>query len=146
MAVGPAGTPQRPNLPPLRRMQLVDADGNPTPMFLQFLQQLFTSGPTIAANTFLDAVLSVPAINSQVQMLGQQVQMGVATLVAGTVTVTNGNTTAASRIFLTGQNVSGTPGDLTVTNRVPGTGFDILSSSAADTRDVAWLLIEPTEV
>lgn len=74
---------------------------------------------------------------------GANASMGVATLVAGTVTVNNTLITGNTRIFLTGQNSSGTHGELTVSARSASTSFTITSSSATDTRSVAWLLIEP---
>lgn len=69
--------------------------------------------------------------------------MGVATLVAGTVTVGNTKIAASTRIFLTGQDSSGTHGELTISARTVGVGFTITSTSATDTRSVCWLLIEP---
>lgn len=72
-----------------------------------------------------------------------EAKMGVATLVAGTVTVATEAVTAISRIMLTGQNSSGTAGELTVSARVAGTSFDITSTDAGDTRDVAWIIFEP---
>lgn len=74
---------------------------------------------------------------------GSNARMGVATLVAGTVTVSNTTITANTRIFLTHQNNSGTVGFVTVSARTASTDFTILSSSATDTSDIAWLLIEP---
>jgi hypothetical protein len=75
---------------------------------------------------------------------GTNKSMGVATLVAGTVTVANTRVRANSRILLTGQNSSGTSGELTVSARVADTSFTITSSSGTDTRQVAWLILEPT--
>jgi hypothetical protein len=75
---------------------------------------------------------------------GSNASMGVATLVAGTVTVNNTLVTGNSRIILQGQNSSGTHGELTISARSVGTSFTITSSSATDTRAVAWLLIEPS--
>lgn len=74
---------------------------------------------------------------------GSNAKMGTSTLVGGTVTVSTTAVTANSRIFLTGQNSSGTHGELTVSARVAGTSFTITSSSGTDTRSVAWLLMEP---
>lgn len=74
---------------------------------------------------------------------GTNKSMGVATLAAGTVTVANTRIQATSRIMLTGQNSSGTHGELTVSARVVGTSFTITSTSGADTRSVAWLIVEP---
>lgn len=75
---------------------------------------------------------------------GSDEAMGVATLTAGTVTVSTAKVTANSRIFLTGQNSSGTHGELTVSARSVGVSFTITSSSGSDTRSVAWLLVEPS--
>jgi hypothetical protein len=75
---------------------------------------------------------------------GSNAPMGVATLVAGTVTVANTRVTANSRIFLTAQNTSGTPGFLRVSARVASTSFTILSSSGTDTTAVGYLIVEPT--
>lgn len=74
---------------------------------------------------------------------GSNAKMGVSTLVAGSVVVSTTAVTANSRIFLTGQNSSGTHGELTVSARTAGTSFTITSSGVTDTRDIAWILIEP---
>lgn len=74
---------------------------------------------------------------------GSNKAMGIATLVGGTVTVSNTLVTANSRIMLTGQNSSGAHGELTISARTPGTDFTITSTSATDTRDVAWIIFEP---
>jgi len=73
---------------------------------------------------------------------GTNATMGVATLVAGTVTVNNTGVTANSRIFLTHQNNAGTPGFVSITAKVVGTSFTITSSNAADTSDIAWIKFE----
>ena len=69
--------------------------------------------------------------------------MGVATLVGGTVVVNTNVVTSTSRIYLTPQNASGTPGSVSVSTRVAGTSFTILSTSALDTRSVAWMIVTP---
>lgn len=74
---------------------------------------------------------------------GTNAQMGVATLVAGTVTVNTTRVTANSRIFLTHQNSSGTAGFVKVSARVAGTSFTITSSSGTDTSDIGWHIVEP---
>jgi hypothetical protein len=74
---------------------------------------------------------------------GANARMGVATLVAGTVTVANTSVTANSRIFLTSQVDGGTPGWLRVSARTAATSFTITSSSATDTSTVAYLIVEP---
>lgn len=74
---------------------------------------------------------------------GSNAKMGVATLVAGTVVVSNTSVTANSRIMLTCQTPGGTPGFLRVSARTAGTSFTILSSSNTDTSVVAWVIFEP---
>lgn len=74
---------------------------------------------------------------------GSNARMGVVTLVAGTATVSNTSVTATSRIFLTSQVDGGTPGFVRVSARTAATSFTITSSNAADTSDIAWLIVEP---
>lgn len=74
---------------------------------------------------------------------GTNKRMGVATLVAGTIVVSNTSVTANSRIFLTTQTPGGTAGFLVVSARTAGTSFTILSSNALDTSVVAWEIKEP---
>lgn len=81
-------------------------------------------------------------ITEGTNILGGNQRMGLATLVGGTVTVTNNTVTANTRIFLTCQVPGGTPGFLRISTRVANTSFTILSSSAADTSQVAYLMIE----
>lgn len=74
---------------------------------------------------------------------GSNAKMGTATLVAGTVVVSTTAVSATSRILLTGQNSSGTHGELTISARTAGTSFTITSANGADTRAVAWMIVEP---
>lgn len=74
---------------------------------------------------------------------GSNKSMGVATLVGGTVTVNNTTVAANSRIFLSGQNTSGTAGELTISARIAGTSFTVASTSGTDTRQIAWWVISP---
>jgi hypothetical protein len=74
---------------------------------------------------------------------GANAKQGVATLVAGAVTVNNTSITANSRIFLTSQVDGGTPGSVRVSARVAGTSFTITSSSGTDTSTVAYIISEP---
>lgn len=74
---------------------------------------------------------------------GSNAKQGVATLVAGSVVVSNTSITANSRIILTSNADGGTPGFLRVSARVVGTSFTITSSSGADTSTVAYLISEP---
>jgi hypothetical protein len=76
---------------------------------------------------------------------GVNAKQGIATLVAGTVTVGNTSTTANSRIFLTTQDPNGgTPGFLWISARTAGTSFTITSSSILDTSIVAYEIFEPS--
>lgn len=74
---------------------------------------------------------------------GTNARLGVATLSAGTVTVSNTGVTSTTRIFL--QRVSGTAanfGNLTYTINA-GVSFTVTSSNASDTSVFNWHLIEP---
>lgn len=68
---------------------------------------------------------------------------GVATLVAGTVTVANTLVTAATQIYYSVQTAGGTQGFLRISARTAGTSFTITSTSGTETSTVAYLLIEP---
>lgn len=74
---------------------------------------------------------------------GGNAKQGTATMVAGTVTVPNTSVTANSRIFLTNDSPGGTAGFLSVSAKVAGTSFTILSSNVADTSVVAYEIFEP---
>lgn len=76
---------------------------------------------------------------------GSNAKMGVATLVAGTVTVSNTSVTANSRIFLTVQSLGTVtvPSAVGISDIVAGTSFTIKSSASNDTSVVAWHIIEP---
>ena len=76
---------------------------------------------------------------------GSNAKQGVATLVAGTVTVANTSVTANSRIQLTEQALGtvSVPSALCVSARVAGTSFTILASQATDTSVVAYEIFEP---
>jgi len=76
---------------------------------------------------------------------GTNAKMGVGTLVAGTVTVSNTAVTANSRIFLTAQSLGTVtaPSALCISARTAGTSFTILASQNTDTSVVAWQIVEP---
>ncbi len=75
---------------------------------------------------------------------GSNARMGVATLVAGTVTVANTSVTANTRIMLTTQSVVGTVGVPYISARIASTSFTISSSAGGlDGSTVAWMLVEP---
>lgn len=75
---------------------------------------------------------------------GTNATMGTATLVGGTVTVSNTKVTASSRIFLTIQSLGTvtSPKAIAVTARIAGTSFTITSADGTDTSVVAWQIIE----
>lgn len=66
---------------------------------------------------------------------------GTATLVAGTVTVSNTRVTASTIIMLTTQTLGGTIGIQYISNITAGTSFTITSSSALDTSTVGWMFV-----
>jgi hypothetical protein len=74
---------------------------------------------------------------------GSNCKQGAATLVGGTVTVSNTSVTANSRILVTSQVDGGTPGWLRVSARTASTSFTITSSSGTDTSTVAYQIFEP---
>ena len=69
---------------------------------------------------------------------------GVATLVAGTVTVSSAAVTSNSRILLTSQSDGGVIGFLRISGRTPGVSFTISSGNALDTSVVAYQIFEPS--
>lgn len=73
---------------------------------------------------------------------GANAMQGIATLVDGTVTVSNLNVTSTSRIILSAQD-NNTTGALRVSARVAGTSFTITSSNAADSGVVAYEIFSP---
>ena len=76
---------------------------------------------------------------------GANAKMGTVALNGTTAVVISSTTvTATSRIFLTHQSVSGTPGVAYVSARTAGTSFTILSTSASDLSTVAFLIVEPS--
>jgi hypothetical protein len=74
---------------------------------------------------------------------GTNAKSGVATMVAGQVTVSTTAVTSNSRIQLTIQTPGGTVGSPYVNARTAGTSFVIKSTSASDTSVVAWFIVEP---
>jgi hypothetical protein len=88
-------------------------------------------------------VLSVNGLNVGTGTNISQIKHGRATLVGGTITVSDASVTANSRIFVCGAVDGGTPGWLRVSARSAGVSITILSSSGTDTSQVDWLLINP---
>jgi hypothetical protein len=75
---------------------------------------------------------------------GANACQGVATLVAGTVTVATTAVAATSRIQLTAQSLGTVtaPKALAVTSRTAGTSFVITSADPTDTSVVAWEIFQ----
>ncbi len=102
-----------------------------------------TSGLDLNVST---SVLTLPLVGGGLRIKeGTNARMGVATLVAGTVTVNTTAVTATSRIFLTAQNLGTVtiPSNYGVSARSAGTSFTILASAPTDTSTIAWEIIEP---
>jgi hypothetical protein len=78
---------------------------------------------------------------------GANARVGVATLTAGTVTITGlGTITANTIILLTHASAASTPADtgtLYISGQTAGTGFTINSTNTSDDSSVYWTLVEP---
>lgn len=73
----------------------------------------------------------------------QPALVGIATLVAGTVVVPCTSVKASSLVFLTAKAAGGTAGIPACSAVNAGVGFTILSSQAADTATVQWMVVNP---
>ncbi|MBS1529699.1 MAG: right-handed parallel beta-helix repeat-containing protein, partial [Bacteroidetes bacterium] len=116
---------------------------------LRFSNNMLNSGTMLSTTYGSGASNSTPyyygnspeLIGSKVILAtGTNASAGTATLVAGTVTVSNTLVTASSLILLSVSAVGGTQGMLSST-KVAGTSFTITSSSATDTSTVAWVMV-----
>lgn len=88
------------------------------------------------------AALNIGSAGGGIQIkTGTNARLGQATLVGGTVTVSNTSVTANTRVFLSRKTIGGTAGFLTYT-LTAGTSFTITSANGADTSVVDWLLVE----
>ena len=105
-------------------------------------EQLSVGGSIKASDG--DLIISKPSKGLKIAE-GDNATMGVKTLVAGTATVSTTAVKTNSRIMLTNQNPGGTVGFLHVSARTADTSFVITSSNAADTSDIAWMIVNPTE-
>jgi hypothetical protein len=72
------------------------------------------------------------------KLAGKTIRTGLVTLVAGTVTVADTDITANSIIRLSSKTIGGTPGALFISEKTPGTNFDIKSTDVADTSIVKY--------
>ena len=108
----------------------------------QYLDGSQIGGSASGAWTLTGASLGIHTVGKGLGVAeGANAKQGVATLVAGTVTVANTSTNATSRIMLTPQD-NNTAGALRVSARVAGASFTILSSNGADTGVVAYEIFE----
>src|SRR5688500_1057653 len=124
----------------LRGVSLREATGPSTAVVLSPVQVSRTSA---TAYSVTDADWRIATAGRGLQVAeGANAKMGVATLVAGTVTVANTSVTANSRIFIQRQAAGGTLGNITYTASA-GVSFTINSSSATDTSTVDWHIVEP---
>lgn len=105
---------------------------------------LITTTDTFAVLGLAQTFTAAQKFSGALSVIEANASMGLATLAAGTVTVSTARVTATSRIYLTVQTAGGTQGLLRISARVAGTSFTITSLSATETSTVAWLIIEPT--
>ncbi|MEE4540999.1 glycosyl hydrolase family 28-related protein [Streptomyces sp. V4-01] len=89
-----------------------------------------------------DIVIGLAGKGLRIKEGGTNARLGTATLVAGTVTVSNSSITANTRIQLGGVTPGGTPGALFVQAVTIGTSFQIKSTSSTDTSVVSYQLVE----
>lgn len=75
--------------------------------------------------------------------VGTNGKMNTATLVAGTVTISNTSVTANSHIIVYHMTQAGTPGWLRVSAKTAGTSFVVTSSSSTDTSLIGYQIVEP---
>jgi selenophosphate synthase len=68
-------------------------------------------------------------------------QWGIATLTAGSVSVTASSVTAGSVVLVSRMSPAGTLGHLSVPALSAGSGFTIASSSGTDASTVGWLVL-----
>lgn len=103
-------------------------------------------GPALAGQIDIQSPADVSITANSVNLsgtvaLGSGNNRGKATLVAGTVTVSNTFVTSASVIQLTHQTIGGTQGMLRVGTIINNTSFQIISSSGTDTGTIGWTIL-----
>lgn len=101
----------------------------------------FTAGTaTLASDATIGGLVSA-SMDSLLVREGSNCKVGIATLVAGTVTVSTNAVTSVSRIFVSINVPGGTLGAISVANISAGSSFDINSLSVLDTSQVAWFIV-----
>ena len=107
-----------------------------------------TTASTIAVNVQTDSATSIRFGVGNIRYVkvanSSTYYQGNATLVAGSVTVSNTNVQAGSKILVTQVTPGGTPGALYVGTITGGTSFVINSTNALDTSVVRWEIVGPT--
>ena len=95
------------------------------------------------AMTYVDSVGNLVFLRSGIVIdeSHAQARSGSATLNGGTVTIAKTAVNAKSRIFVSREGLSGTPGNLYVSKQ-NGVGFTINSTSNGDNSKVSWFMIE----
>lgn len=102
----------------------------------------FASGVPVTISDTTASALAFGAAGGGVSIKsGTNARCGTATLVAGTVTVSNTSVTANTRVMCTVQAPGGTQGFIS-TSKVNATSFTITSTSGTETSVVAWELVE----
>lgn len=105
-----------------------------------------TTSKTSGAGLLIDSAgeIGVTTAGSGISIQeGSNARMGVAVLVAGTVTVSTTAVQTGDRIFLTRTAASGTIGALSVENIINATSFRIDSTDSAETSTVEWIIVRP---
>lgn len=101
------------------------------------------TGTTIDSVTIAGKLISNSAGNGLSVKEGANCKQGTATLVAGTVTVSNTSVTANSRIFISRSTAGGTLGHLSYT-KIAATSFTVTSTSATETSSFDYAIFEPS--
>jgi hypothetical protein len=123
-------------------VELVPTGGQPRVLIGQGLTDDGTNGVQICG-----ANLAFTSVGKGLRIKeGTNARMGEATLVVGTVVVSNSTITANTRVLLSRRTISGTPGHLTYVKdtTLGAEKFTINSDQATDAGVVTWMLIEPS--
>lgn len=105
--------------------------------FFVFVSSFFTTG---LINVGIDPIEVIPVVEN-IPPPPEEDFSGTATLVSGSVDVDYQPIDANSLVFLSVQNIIGTPGFLSYIPDI-GTGFTINSTSSTDDSDVNWLVVQ----
>lgn len=124
----------------------VDLDGNTSVgggLGVNGTAQFFSGVVFQGSATFVAGITIDTGQGISISEAGAAARAGVATLVAGTVTVSTTAVTANSRFLYSVQTAGGVQGFLSVSATVVGTSFTLLSTNVLDTSTVYWTIIEP---